>query len=397
MQYRHFKFLLGLTLIVAMVGKDYAYPNLTSAESSALGVSDTIYLYLPFITKGFDTSSCYAWEGQVPLQTAVNDNICVLLRSGTWTTNEQIEIPSDHRLIGEGIGVTVLKAEAPWIGNGVDSTVEAVVHNNGSQNVTIANFTVDANNLSTFGIGSSGITINSVQIKNAKCDGIAISGVGVVIRQSIVEDNGKGCVNPMELLVPGSGIYAAKSTTDTVPAYYSPTITGNTIRNNGGPGVDIDRVWGGTFSNNTVQDNQAWAAVSIYAAGYWTIENNTIYHPPSADPTHPKHLRCMGGSSGSHSAALSICQDTGDTDQMAIYHSIRNNRIAGWYGIRLIGNDEANLSWVPQFSTIQGNNVYGSYVGCADDHQVGQGSNNGDNVWTNNNCHGTSDTPPDYF
>lgn len=354
-------------------------------------------LYLPSIMRGWDTQNCYLWEEQIPLQEAVNQNNCVLIQAGTWTITEQIELSANHRLIGSGMSNTTLQAVEPWAGNGTGNGSEAVVHNNGNENVLVANFTVDANDVSTFGLGSSGtniengMSISHMAVRQAKCDGIAIAGNGVMIQDSVIEENGLDCLG-----FPAAGIYAIKTTMDTLPAYYHPVIVGNVIRNNNGPGVDVDRVWGGVFSNNIVEDNQAWAAVSIYAAGHWLIENNVISHPSDANPTHLGHPMCMGGSSGNYSAAISICQDTGAKDEQAIYHSIRNNQITGWYGIRLIGNDETQPDWVPRFTTVENNDVFGSVVGCADDYEPSQGSG-GDNAWLNNNCRGKLDTPPHYF
>ncbi len=351
--------------------------------------SFTYTLYLPMIATSMD---CFSWSGQIPLQKAVNQHSCVEIQTGIWTTNVQIVLQSGHTLIGKDKNTSILRAASPWKGNDTNNGSEAVVHDNGSTGSIIANFTIDANNLSTFGVGAHGIstTVKSMNVINAKCDGVAITGPGWKVLNSTIANNGYSCPTGL----PGSGIYVTKPFDNHAVTLYSPIIMGNIIHNNGGPALDVDRVWGGTFKNNTVYENQAWAAISLYSASYWTIESNTIRHPSSASPTHPNHPYCIGGSSGNHSAALDICQDTGLSDQLANYNNVLNNQISGWYGIRLTGNDETNSNWVPRFNTIQGNNVYGSNVGCVDDFLPNQ---TGSNLWANNNCAGTPDTPPDYI
>ena len=66
------------------------------------------------------------------------------------------------------------------------------------------------------------------------------------------------------------------------------------------------------------------------------------------------------------------------------------------HGIRLIGDDESNPTWVPKFSTIEDNDLSGSIVGCIDDFEPGQ-NQPGMNTWTGNNCAGTLNSPPVYL
>ncbi len=382
--------LLPITLFISHDQPSKVYNDLLIGNDASLQPPTGAFtLYLPLISKNED---CFQWHGQIPLQTAVDQNLCVQIQTGVWTTTVQIVLQSGHILLGEDKNASILRAASPWTGNGTSNGAEAVVHDNGSENSTIANFTIDANNLSTFGVGAhgTGTTVDSVKIINAKCDGVAITAAGWKVLNSTIENNGYSCHTGL----PGSGVYITKPLNNFTPAFYAPIIIGNIIRNNGGPALDVDRVWGGTFKNNTVSDNQGWAAISLYSASYWIVENNAIQHPFSASPTHPNHPYCMGGPSGNYAAALAICQDTELSDQLATYNSVLNNQISGWYGIRLIGNDETNPNWVPRFNTIQGNDVWGSTIGCIDDFSPNQ---SGSNIWTTNNCAGTPDTPPIYF
>lgn len=357
-------------------------------RSTTWPLTDTIAVYLPLIMAKRD---CFLWSGQIPLQRAVDQYPCVEIQTGIWTTTAQISLQPGHMLIGKDRNSSILRAVDPWIGNGTPNGAEAVVHDNGSTGVTVANFTIDANNRSAFGLGAHGIstTVQSMNVINAKCDGIAVAGPGWKIRYSTIENNGKQCPTG----VPGSGIYVIKQPNST--SLYSPTIEGNIIRDNGGPGLDVDRVWGGTFRNNLVSDNQAWTAISLYSASYWVIENNTVSHPSSADPIHPGHGYCTGGPFGNHPAALSICKD-GQETEAALHNIVRNNQMSGWYGILLIGEDENHPLWIPRLNIIEGNNVSGSQVGCADDFEPSVNIVEL-NTWANNNCAGTPDSLPLYF
>ncbi|MCW5851712.1 MAG: right-handed parallel beta-helix repeat-containing protein [Anaerolineae bacterium] len=359
----------------------------TSLQTQPALSSNEFFVYLPFIEQ-----HCFAWSEQISLQAAVDEYGCVEIQPGEWTTNRQISLKAGHELRGRGQDTTVLRAGSPWIGNGTRNDREAVVHSNGSVNVKVSNFTIDAANLSTFGLGANGMTIQFMTVKNALCDGIAIAGPGMVIEDSIIEDNGYHCHSG----VAGSGIYAVKSQENILPARYMPHIRRNTIRHNGGPALDVDRVWGGVFEDNIVHDNAAWTAVSLYSASEWTVATNEIHHPFDADPLQSNHPACWGGPFGNHPAGLAICQDSLDDDKLALRNLVRDNYITGWYGIKTVGNDEMNILEVPRYNTFQANNVLGSYVGCIDDFEPTSGAS-GLNSWTNNNCNGRPDSLPLYF
>ncbi|OQA19684.1 MAG: hypothetical protein BWY63_01682 [Chloroflexi bacterium ADurb.Bin360] len=346
--------------------------------------------YLPLIIES--GVSCFKWHGQTALQDAVNQYSCVEIQAGTWPTTIQISMPAGHTLTGQETDTTVLRAVQPWMGNQQAPGVEAVVHNNGQSNVVIKNLTIDANNTATAGIGAHGrnMTVDSVTVKGAKCNGIAIAAAGWVVQNSLIQGNGFVC--PVE--PPGSGIYIMRQEYD--EGIYRPKILNNRLLDNGGPAIDIDGVQGGLISHNIISNNRAWAAISVNASN-WTITENNISHPQGANPRHPGHTECWPTHASILSAGISVCrQPDNDSGGPVQYTKISGNRISSGHGIRLIGDDESDPTWVPEFSTIENNDLSGSIVGCIDDFEPEQ-SQPGINTWTGNNCAGTFNTPPVYL
>lgn len=343
-------------------------------------------LLLGWLASGYPTSaqtSCYLWSNQTPLQTAVNLNTCVEIQAGVWTISGPITMPSGHTLRGVNRDTAVLKADASvWPYSPYGSVVQSV----SSVNVVLSTFTIDGSQASALGAAARGMTIQNMRIKNARCSGVTVAGAGMVIENNIIENNGSSC----PVAPPGAGIYA-----EGTAVAYAPRIEGNTIQNNGGPALDVNGVWGGTFSGNTVTNNAHWAAVSLYGASNWTVAQNTIRHPATSQ-VQPYHPTCTGGPGGNHSAGIFLCQDTDTNNLVTVNNTIRNNQVSSWYGILSIGNDQSQPYWAPRNNTFDGNNVFGSNFGCADDFQPGQWFTD-QNVWTNNNCGGSQNTPPAYF
>ena len=340
--------------------------------------------YLPLVSQSPPLpipADCFRWTDQVPLQDAIDQHACVVLQPGLWTTRRQITLPAGHSLLGSGMSVSILQAAAPWIGNGVDNLSEAVIHNNGQPGVVVKYLTVDANYLASDGIGASGrdTTITAVTVRHARCDGIAIAAAGWTVQDSIIQGNGAQCHTG----VPGSGIYVKRQEYDV--GDYSPQILNNNLHDNSGPAIDIDQVQGGLISGNTLRANAAWAAISLNAS-HWTIVDNDISHPLSADPVHPNHPECAVKYANSLAAGISVCRQPGaDAALLVQYNTISGNRIAAGHGVRLMGADEADPTWIPRFNTIYGNDLSGSLVGCLDDFEPGLGLV-GANVWADNSC-----------
>lgn len=330
----------------------------------------------------------------MPLQNAVDQHSCVEIQPGVWETTRQISMPTDHVLRGAERETTIVRAVAPWIGNNVTQHEEAVVHDNGQPGVVLANFTIDANQLATLGIGAhgSGTHVNNLHVLNSVCDGVAIAGDGWQVTDSLIERAGNSCWSG----VPAAGIYVVGANDDRPPAVeLAPRIEGNTIRNNNGPGLDVKQVSGGVFRGNTVEDNAAWAAITLYGGDRWLIEENVVRHPFVGDGNHPGHPSCTGGPFGVHPVAISICTDE-RTDATASGNVIRRNQVSSWYGLRLIGADGELMAHLPRANLLEGNTVLGSQVGCIDDTAPSEFTD-GLNVWRDNDCDGTADSLPIYF
>lgn len=183
------------------------------------------------------------------------------------------------------------------------------------------------------------------------------------------------------------------STNGTSYGDYAPIVTGNEISFNTGPGVDIYNVWGGTFESNNVHDNTSWAGFSLLGSN-WSVKNNTVIHP-STYSGQPYIASCSTGPMGSHSAAIFLCQGTVAAGVKTAQNTISGNTVSSYYGILLIGNDEANSLAVPNNNTVGGrtppypvNNFLSNVLECADDFKR---SGPNANSWTGSGC------KPKYF
>lgn len=371
----------AVTLVMAVFG--------LAAGAAAQSSSRTVFL--PFVSH---SSFCFIWQDQIPLQRAVEQHACVEMQSGVWSTTLQIAMPAGHVLRGVDRETTIVRAVEPWVGNNVTQHEEAVVHDNGQSGVVLVNFTIDANRLATFGVGAhgSGTRISNLHILNSICDGVAIAGYGWQVTDSLIEYAGNSCWSG----VPAAGIYVVGANDDRPPAVdLAPRIERNVIRNNNGPGLDVKQVSGGVFRGNTVEDNAAWAAITLYGADRWLIEDNVVRHPFVGDGEHPGHPSCTGGPFGVHPAAISVCTDE-RTDATATGNVIRRNHVSSWYGLRLIGADEELAAHLPRANQLEDNTVLGSQVGCIDDAAPSEFID-GLNRWRNNDCDGTADSLPIYF
>ena len=144
--------------------------------------------------------TCFAWSGQLPLQQAVDANLCVEVQAGTYDLDQYLLI-ADGRLLQGDPDVAreqiVLRARAPWNTNGNEGVITGFQPPHTSV-ATIRHLTVDANHLATGGIGASDLTIDDVVVRHGRCWGVAIVGPNMTVTDSRIEQNGAdpSCPSP---------------------------------------------------------------------------------------------------------------------------------------------------------------------------------------------------------
>lgn len=355
----------------------------------------------------FTPDGCYRWPSKVSpgttLHAAVAANTCVEVQAGTHVIDKLVALKPGQTLRGLGAGTSILKADqASWSFNCCDSMVADSLPSNPAQNpFKVQKLGLDGAGVATYNVCCRGYTVEQSTLKSSRCSAIGIAGPGVVARQNEMLSSAQPTQVPGRGLVScatggfggvaeGAAIYSEGQASD-----YGSLIESNVIKGSYGPALDINGAWGGTFRKNTVSGNTAWAAVSLYGASNWTIEGNSISHP-ATEPPQPYHPYCATGPAGGHSAGIFLCQDTDANNLVTNNNKILNNSTSSYYGILSVGADELKPYWAPRNNTFSGNNVFGSQVGCADDFKPGQWQSD-QNVWTNNNCAGTANTPPIYF
>jgi parallel beta-helix repeat protein len=305
---------------------------------------------------------CTAWAGEISLQAAVDANACVEVQPGTYMLDKYLLIADGRTLQGNPDhprSEMVIRAAPPWNTNGNEGVITGFQPPH-TDIATIRHLTIDGAGLATGAIGASDLFIEDVVATGGRCWGIAIVGPKMTVLNSAIHGNGADPACPS---APGAGLYIAVNG----PGYgsYAPVIRGNEISGNTGPGVDIYNVWNGTFEDNDVHGNTNWAGVSLLGA-HWTIRGNTITHPPDQGG-QPYLTRCNEGPRGSHSSALFLCQATIADGVKTAGNLITGNTISSYYGILLIGNDEANALAVPHGNEILDNTFTTNVLRCADD------------------------------
>ncbi len=310
------------------------------------------------------SGSCASWSGQGSLQDLVRMETCVELQPGTWVLTRYLVIPDGHTLRGNPAAASediVLRAGKGWNGNGNEGVVNGAQPPHRAQ-ATVRHFTIDANYTSTGGVGAANLVVDDMVVRGARCWGVAIVGSDMEVTGSAIRFNGhdRTCPSP-----PGAGIYVAAN--HAAVGNYAPFIHGNDIGGNVGPGVDIYNVWGGDFQYNHVHDNSGWAGFSLLGA-YWTVTGNTITHP-LLDHGQPWIPSCATGPAGAHSAAILLCRDTIYGGAVTAANQVNRNLLSSWYGVLLIGNDEANQWAVPATNVISANTIVATVLPCADDSE----------------------------
>lgn len=311
-------------------------------------------------------ATCFSWHGQVPINTALAQHPCVGVEAGTYTITKAIVVPAGKTLRGASIN----RAAARFVaGPGFASTQMVTDDLSEGAVATVSSLTFDAANR-TNGVGTRHMCATNLEIKNGRCWGVAIVGTRFTLARSDVHHNGAAPTCPS---APGGGIYTTH--TNVGPAINAPVILKNSVHHNVGPGLDVGGSWGGKLYGNAIYANSYWAAVSIFGSN-WDIHDNQIFHPVRNTPGIPDgnkyFAECRGGPNGSHTSAIFVCQRNDVNNYVSTDNKIYNNKLASWYGVLLIGNDEAKPYYAPRGNSVWGNSFTGSMHACADDFRPGQ-------------------------
>jgi hypothetical protein len=335
------------------------------------------------------TEQCETFHGNsADLQTFLDQYFCANLPVGTYVLDKPLHMRDHQHLVGADQDKTILRAApATWQFSGTDSVIVSV----GSTRSKVENLTIDASGVATYAAASSGMSLNQLKMINGRCSSVGITGPAMSVTNSEMAYNarttnvpGRGSINCASGnfggVALGAAIYAEGAGNE-----FSPIITHNKIHSNVGPALDINGVWGGTFSDNTVYDNQGWAAVSLYGASHWTISGNTISQS-ATEPGQPYHKLCARGPAGAHAAAIIICEDTDQNDLSSDHNIVELNKISSYYGILVsVAYPGQIAAHVPHDNRFSRNDVKGSNIGCADNSRSELWQPK-DDTWTDNNC-----------
>lgn len=353
----------------------------------------------------FTPDGCFRWFGASTsgaLQAAMDAHTCVEVQAGTFVLDSIVHAKPGATLRGISSDVSILVASNSWAFGCCDSMIADSFPADPTQNpFKVQKLTLDGAGVATYNVCCRGYTVENSVLKRSRCSAIGAAGTGVAaIGNQMLESAqptnvpGKGLINCATGgtggVAEGAAIYSEGKGNN-----YGTRIEENFISGSYGPALDINGAWGGIFRKNVVSGNTGWAAVSLYGASQWLIEENQINHPAN-QPPQPYHPYCATGPGGGNSAGIFLCQDQDADNLVTNDNTIRNNRSASFYGILSVGADEIHPYWAPRKNSFQNNDVFGSNIGCADDFKPGQWFSD-DNVWTGNNCAGTANTGPSYF
>lgn len=351
--------------------------------------------------------ACSSWlPAAGTLQKAVDTYQCVAVPRGTHVLDRALRVPGGHVLRGvEGAArnevVLLARRDAPWP-EAIGVVKSAPPY---ERPVTITGLTVDGNSQrqhrfqgradlrdgAHVGISAPSMIVHDVEVRNARCVGISayedlvsLNLFTTVITGSTIHSNGFECTK--SAAPPGAGIYVhpVGEATDRV------IISGNTIRDNDGSGVDLDGVDGGVLSGNTITDNATYdgfAGVSLVDASNWLISNNVVSNPRGRGK-----VNCPGGPAGPGPSALFVCARNRDVTGNVIV----GNTLTSHYAILVNRTKGHAIGNVLRDNTVTSTSKAKVTARCAEGNPVDA------NTWQGNNCRtGAVATafsePPVYF
>lgn len=364
-----------------------------------------LFLLTGWVTSGSASaaSTCASWAGEpnVSLQSAINANSCVTVQPGTWHLTNHLVLPAGHTLTGVAgkASSTILYADASSAWGCCTGMIDVNPKNSDTTaNASIQYLTLKAARRAVIGIGGGLFSTYHVRVLNTVCNGLSVYGPRVRVDASTFTGNGYGPTCPNA--PPGAAIYVHVVPGDPVGG---PVVTNSTFTGNGTP-IDVDSVDGGQVSTSTFSGNDGWAGVALYRASSWAISRNSIQQPTTGSlgdnpgGNWSYQTGCQFGPSGGHPAAVWVCLNYDSDGHRADQNKINGNSLSSYYGILLMGLDDAAESGSPQLAPsanlLKNNRVTSAVVPAADDHEAGGPTP--DNVWTGNTCAGLP-CPVTYF
>ncbi len=341
-----------------------------------------------------DPVECTTWSGggAKSLQAAVRVSSCVMVQPGRWHLKKHVVLPPGHALTGRpGAGArTILQADASASWGCCSGMIDVDARNPLAKGkAAVRHLTLDAAHHALIGIGGGAFDVSDVSVRSAVCNGLSVYGPGVTVDSSTFTGNGYGASCPNA--PPGAAIYVHEVRGKPIGP---PVITNSTFSRNGTP-IDVDRVDGGRLVGNTFSANDGWSAVALYRASGWTVTRNIIRQPSAGKlgdrpgGNFSYQADCQFGPRGGRPAAIWICDNLGPGRHRAERNVISRNDIASYYGVLLLGADEAGKpSATPRRNRVTDNTI-GGVVGIVDDAPKQRSGND----WRRNRCAGRSCVP----
>jgi len=248
--------------------------------------SDTSYVNAAWF--GFAESASAAANSAALLAAVTAGNTCI--NSGTFLLSVQVEIPSNRRVYGAGIGSSILKIPDN-VSAGTVATLSPLTTANGGSDILIENLTIDGNraNQSWTPVGSAnyGLSVRSSNtvVRNCEFKNVTANGTGVPVTASnvifdgvISHGNGKkglhsGDVNKITII---NGFYYDNEIDSGIGLHQGATeviVANNQCYDNGTYGIDV----GASTGAYEVSRNVAITGNIIFGnnVGIYLVNNST--------------------------------------------------------------------------------------------------------------------------
>ncbi len=246
----------------------------------------------------------------------------VILMEGIYTIDDEIEVPSNITLEGQGNGTIIkLKDSAAAL---VD-IIENSDTTNGNSNINLINFKIDGNKTNITGTHNGINIIKSVNCTIYNLNVVNNSGIGInlgtnsnnnTVNGSICQGNGNGIsVYSYNNTISGN-LCQNNSGGNGISVYsYNNTISGNTCQNNSAHGIYLyTNTYNNTITGNTCQGNGEHG-ISLST----NTNNNTVTGNTCQGNT--EHGIYLYTESNNNTVNSNTCQKNGQSSN-AVYHNI---------------------------------------------------------------------------